>query len=113
MIALRPGAMPAAVRAVSLEADGGQMNVQRDGRARSEAALRFEAFLADVAVLQRRPLDVVDAQIDGTLARAADVLEVDRCGLAVFSPGLQELRVERAFARGDVESIQPPADLGS
>ncbi|HXY41223.1 MAG TPA: sigma 54-interacting transcriptional regulator [Vicinamibacteria bacterium] len=68
--------------------------------------LRLESFLADVAVrFLRTPSAEVGGEIDCALAGLADILDVDRCGLALFSPGLEQLNVEHSFARPGVPTL--------
>jgi formate hydrogenlyase transcriptional activator len=73
--------------------------------------LRFEAFLADLASrLLEVPAGEIPAEFECAVAGLADVLDVDRCGLAVFSPDRRALVLEHTFARKGVPDLRG-ADL--
>jgi transcriptional regulator with GAF, ATPase, and Fis domain len=73
--------------------------------------LRFEAFFADLASrLLEVPASEIPGEFECAVAGLADVLEVDRCGLAVFSPDRRALVLEHTFARAGVPDLRG-ADL--
>src|SRR5262245_52419486 len=62
--------------------------------------LQLEPFLAQVAVhFLRQPSERIDGEVEQALASLTNILRVDCCALALFSPGLSELRLEHGFAR--------------
>jgi len=77
----------------------------RDGD-EQQRRLRLEAFLADVALrFLQQPSSVIGSEVDCALAGLTDVLDVDRCGLALFSPDLRQLDIEHSFARPGVPTL--------
>jgi transcriptional regulator with GAF, ATPase, and Fis domain len=69
--------------------------------------LRLETFLADLtARLVTLPAPALPLEIDRALAVAVEVLDVDRCGLALFSPDKRALLVEHTHARPGVAALQ-------
>ncbi len=78
------------------EASGGGPEGSGENRTR----LRFEALLAEVAVrFLTQPSEAIDGEIDRALVELTDILDVDRCSLALLSRTGDELRVEHAAAR--------------
>jgi formate hydrogenlyase transcriptional activator len=67
------------------------------------ARLRFETFLADVGSrLLLRPAAEIPLEIDRALAELVEVLDVDRCGLGLFSPDKRSLVITNSCARPGV-----------
>jgi formate hydrogenlyase transcriptional activator len=76
------------------------------GHHRGDARLRFETFLADVAVrFLKQPSDQIGLEIDGALARLADILDLDRSVLALFSSDLAQLNIEHSFTRPGIPAL--------
>ncbi len=69
--------------------------------------LRFETFLADLAVrFLTQPSSEIDREIDTALADLTEVLDVDRCSLGLFSADQQELKITYAFARPGLSTLR-------
>ena len=77
-----------------------------NGGTEQRTRLRFEGLLAEVAVrFLSQPSARVDEEIDRALAGLVEVLEVDRCSLALFSAGRRDLTIEYSRARPGVPTV--------
>jgi transcriptional regulator with GAF, ATPase, and Fis domain len=72
-----------------------------------EARLRFETFFADLtAHFLKLPTADLPAEIDCGLAGLVDVLDVERCGLALFSPDASTLEMRYSHARNGIPDLR-------
>src|SRR3954470_6523037 len=56
------------------------------------AAARIDTFFTDLALrLLKEPSAIIGLEVDRALAELADIANVDRCELALFSPDLGQL----------------------
>ena len=72
-----------------------------------QARLRFEAFFADLAFrfLKAQTKDL-PAEIDRGLTDLLDVLDIDRCGLGLFSPDQRSLVIDHTISRPGVVNLK-------
>ena len=78
-----------------------------------EERLRFEAYLAGVAAhFLSVPPEAVEGAIPEALRGLVDVLDVDRCGIALFTEGVPGLHVLYTAVRPGIPE-QPRVDLES